>query len=587
MDGFQNKINEVKEKADIVDIIGQYVKLEKKGSDFIGLCPFHDDTNPSLSVSPSKKIFKCFSCNVGGNAISFLEKYKKIPFMEAYREVARTVNIEVAITPKERLIQKNLKYYKILETSTEFYQFYLNNTKEGEIALKYLHNRGLNTNIINRFKIGLSGSDNDNLFKYLSEKDFSPLDMVEIGVVQSTTNYYDTFRKRIIFPITDLDGYHVGFSGRVYLPDSDEAKYVNSRENVVFKKGQILYNYHEAFNEIKANNHVFLFEGFMDVIAAFRAGIENAVASMGTNLTNQQIQALKRITNNITICFDGDIPGIEATKRAITLLINNKMNVKVAQIPNGLDPDDYLNKHGEDKLNEFLTKDSISAVEYLYLDAKENLISNDINSVEIFKDNVFKFLSQFNSNVLVETYLQKMANELDVSFNGLFADYNQSKQYMQPEIIEVPTLKKTKQNSYDASFRKFDKIQKQLIHIALKHPDRCVEIENRFNHNYVNHENRNIMLVIHQYYSLNKTINEKEIKSKLDPELIKVFEEIMNMDFPNEIDEIEVLFEGFSKFPYVKNIVKLCDKPNKTKQDLKRMGELKQNIITFKSKPKE
>lgn len=584
MDNFQNKINEIKEKADIVEIIGKYVKLEKHGNDYIGLCPFHDDKNPSLTVSPTKKIFKCFSCNVGGNAISFIEKYKKVPYAEAIREVASTVHIDLPITEKEAFTQKYQKYYKILEDSTLFYNFYLQNTKEGQVAIKYLHNRGLNTNIINRFRIGLSSSDRNDLYKILSEKGHLPLDMLELGLIRSGEEYYDTFRNRIMFPITDLDGRVVGFSGRIYTPDNQEAKYINSSENIIFQKGKILYNYFEAFEDIKSNDQVFLFEGFMDVIAAYRANVKNAVASMGTSLTNDQIKALKRITNNVVICYDGDAPGILATKRAINLLIKQQMNVRVIEIADGLDPDEYLKKYGEDKLYTLLTQSSLSAIEYLYLKEKKDLVIEDISSIENFKIHIFKILLQFNSNVITEMYLQRMAEDLGVSIESLNADFRN--QHRPPEIIKfTPIKEKGKRN--DPCLHKFDRIQKELIHYAIKHPEKCIEIENRFNHVYVNDENRDIMLEIFHYYTLNQTIDPQTIKSRLDQKLMPVFEEILNLDYPKEIDEVEVLFKGFANYPYKKNIIKLKDKPNKTTDDLTKLAENKKNITTVKSNKKE
>lgn len=583
MDNFQNKINEIKAKADIVSIIGKYVKLEKKGNDFIGLCPFHDDTNPSLSVSPSKKIFKCFSCNVGGDAITFIQKHKKISFPEALREVASTVNISLPITQKEVLTQKYQKYYEILEDSTLFYNFYLQNTKEGQVALKYLHNRGLNTNIINRFRIGLSSFERNDLYKYLFEKGHSPVDIIEVGLIRSGEDYYDTFRERIMFPITDLDGRVVGFSGRTYT-DSDQAKYINSNENVIFQKGKILYNYYEAFEEIKSKDSVFLFEGFMDVIAAYRANVKNAVASMGTSLTLEQARALKRITNNVIICYDGDKPGIEATKRAINILLQASLNINVVVFDENLDPDDYLNKYGAEKLNQLLTQSSISAIEFLYLEEKKYLDLNNINTIENFKRQIFKHLTLFNSNVITEMYLKKISDDLGVSIESLHADYrNQT-----PKIIKFKQIPIT--DKYDRSeviINKYDRIQKELIHYALTHPEKLIEIVNGMNHNYVNDENRDIMLEIYHYYSFNQTIDPEAIKSRLDQKLVHVFEDILNMKFPQEVEEVEILLKTFSNYRYVKNTLILKDKDEKTKEDLKKISINKKYLTTIKSKPKE
>ncbi|HEY8444893.1 MAG TPA: toprim domain-containing protein, partial [Bacilli bacterium] len=457
-------------------------------------------------------------------------------------------------------------------------------TKEGQVAIKYLHNRGLNTNIINRFRIGLSSSDRNDLYKILIEKGHLPLDMLELGLIRSGEEYYDAFRNRIMFPITDLDGRVVGFSGRIYTPDNQEAKYINSSENVIFQKGKILYNYFEAFEDIKSNDQVFLFEGFMDVIAAYRANVKNAVASMGTSLTIDQIKALKRITNNVVICYDGDAPGILATKRAINMFLKQQMNVRVIEIADGLDPDEYLKQYGENKLYTLLTQSSVSAIEYLYLKEKKDLVLEDINSIENYKTQIFKILSQFNSNVITEMYLQRMADDLGVSIESLNADFRNQRRT--PEIIKFTPIK-DKVKRKDPCLHKFDRIQKELIHYAIRHPEKCVEIENRFNHVYVNDENRDIMLEIFHYYTLNQTIDPQTIKSRLDQKLMPVFEEILNLDYPKEIKEVEILFKTFSDYPYAKNIIKLKDKPNKTTDDLKILAENKKNITTVKSNKKE
>ncbi|HHU55097.1 MAG TPA: DNA primase, partial [Acholeplasmataceae bacterium] len=484
------------------------------------------------------------------------------------------------ITQKEVITQKNQKYYNILEDSTQFYNFYLQNTVDGQVALKYLHNRGLNTNIINRFRIGLSSSDRDDLYKYLTQKGHLPIDIVEVGLVRSGDEYYDTFRNRIMFPLTDLDGRVVGFSGRTYT-DSNEPKYINSSENIVFQKGKILYNYYEALPYIKEQDQVFLFEGFMDVIAAYRAKINNAVASMGTSLSLEQAKALKRATNNVVICYDGDDAGIAATKRAINILLKETINVTVVSISDNLDPDDYLKKYGEEKLHKLLSQTAISAIEFIYLDEKKQLVAGDINSIETFKRTIFENLHLFNSNVITEMYLKKMADDLGVSIESLYADFRNQPR----KVIRIKPVKITKDDKI--SLKKYDLIQKELIHFVLTHPEKCIEIENRFQHNYVCDEYRDIMFEIYQYYTLNQTIDPQDIKSRLNDKLALIFEEIMNLDYPKEIEEVELLLKEFSGFPYAKENIKLIGKSNKTLDDLNKYGYNKKNLIKIKIKTKE
>jgi DNA primase len=582
---FQSKIDEIKEKADIVSVISEYVKLEKNGSSYVGLCPFHEDKNPSMSVSSTRKVYKCFSCNASGNVITFIEKFKKIPFMEALREVGQKVGINVQTTQNELLNQKNKKYYDILSDSLNFYHFCLKNTNEGQVALQYLQNRNLNVDIINRFKIGLSMSDSNDLYKCLIDKNYQPIDMIEVGLIKSGNNYFDTFRRRIMFPVTDLNGNVVGFSGRKYLPNSDEAKYINSNENIVFKKSQILYNYYEAFNDIKKQDSIFLFEGFMDVIAAYRASVLNSVASMGTALTFDQIKAIKRLTNNVTLCYDGDVPGIEATKRAIKMLVQNNLNVDVVLMPDGLDPDDYINKYGEPGLNQHLLNEKISAIEYLYINEKNNLLINDINSVERFKNEVFQYLRVFNSNVIIEVYIKRMSKDLGVSINSLSDDFKKTANFVYEipdgQTIQKPNIDRKIKKSNFVKINKYDSIQKKLINIALTNPEKCVEIESKFNNNYVNNENREIMLQIHQYYYTHKELNRDIIKSKLQPDIANVFEDILNMDFPKHVSEIDLLFKSFDKFPNEKITILLSEEENKTSETLDRVTKVKKATTKF------
>ena len=341
----QSQIDEVIQKADMAAIIGEYVTLTKKGSDYQGLCPFHNDNHPSLSVSPRKFCYSCWSCGAKGNVITFVQNFEHISFQEALQKVALKSNVKLDIKVSERELKFN-KYYQIMSDVSNLYEFYLNNTDEGKEALEYLHNRNLTDDVIKRFHIGLSGSLGDTVTKaFLDNGKYLPIDLLElclIGNDEKNKRYYDLFRNRIMFPIEDYHGNIIGFSGRIYNTKSN-AKYMNSKENVLFKKSNILYNYYEALNDIKKNDKIIVFEGFMDVIAAYRAGINNSVCTMGTALTVDQVRLLTGLTKNIILCYDGDEPGINASKRAIKMFIQAGANIRVCILPLGIDPDEYIN----------------------------------------------------------------------------------------------------------------------------------------------------------------------------------------------------------------------------------------------------
>ncbi len=439
-----NVIDEILSKTSIVDIISEYVDLEKKGKNHVGLCPFHGDTNPSMSVSEEKKIFKCFSCGAGGNAIKFVQDFEKIPFVQATKKVAEKVGITLDVRES-----KFHKYHLINAEATKFYNFYLNNTTEGVSVKSYLQGRGITDETIKQFEIGFAPEGNL-LFKSFQNKNIEPLDIITIGLAhKSETNYYDYFKKRIIFPIWDAYGNTVGFSGRT-VGKSDLAKYVNSSESALFKKGEILYNLHKAQNAIKISKRVILMEGFMDVIAAYNAGIKETVATMGTALTKQHIAKLKRITERIIICFDGDSPGQAAAYKTLNHL--RDFDVRVVTLPNGLDPDDYIKKYS----SEAFIKEIDNAKDVISFIFEHNLSKVDRKSVhelEQFKNAIFSLI-QGSSNVQIELYLNRLAQELGVSYESIKNDFlikrsgsvkkeenkTQHKKYYNAEVILISIM---------------------------------------------------------------------------------------------------------------------------------------------------
>lgn len=567
MNDFSNLIHQVTEKADIVNIIGHYIKLEKKGAGYFGLCPFHDDKNPSLSVSPDKKIYKCFSCNASGNAIKFVENFKNISFMDALREVASTVNIPIKVSKTEIEDKKNEKYYQVMKASQDFFTFYLKNTLEGQDALNYLSKRKLDSDLINRFNIGLAPSEANLLYQSLTKKSFLAIDLAEVGLVRLAEDYYDVFRKRIIFPITDLMGRTVGYSGRKYHEDNHEAKYINTNETIIFKKGQILYNYYEALNAIKKANSVIIFEGFMDVIASYKAGVENAVATMGTSLTNEQIKALKRLTNNVNLCYDGDTAGIEATIRAIKMLVKEGLNIQVVSMPSGLDPDDYLNKYGSSELNKRLRTNLVSGAEFIYNQALNKYQPNDLNSIEVFKEEVFTLLNSFTSATVHEIYLNKMSALIGISKEALLNDFNKAtaQAKAQGQVINEPFIPfvetKPKPLKRINLTTKYLQIQKDLIFLAFHHQDKFLEIDHNFDSHYVIEEFREIMDL-----GTNKIINDKGLDIKafadlLSPEAKITYEKIIFSPIKPDITKLQMYLDEFVKWPFNKTIEMSSDDP--------------------------
>lgn len=420
----QNIINQIIEEVDIVDVVGTYIPLTPKGKNYWAVCPFHNDSNPSMSVSREKKFFKCFSCGTSGNVIAFVQKYEHIPYYEAAAKLAGKIGIEIEEfdTPEYR---RNKQYYMAMDETNNFYQFYLNNTAEGLIAKSYLEKRNIGQDLIDKFQIGLAPSSSNYLHKALSEKNIGLIEQIDLGLVRENNNGepYDTFRNRIIFPLSNNEGQVVGFSGRIFLDGDKNSKYLNSQENEIFHKGEMLYNYHLASLPAKKLDCIYVFEGFMDVIAAEKGGISNAVASMGTAFTKSHIKSLKSLTENIVLCFDGDEAGINATKKAAELFSSMDIIPYAVALPDGMDPDEYLQKYGSVALKDYLENKKTNIYEYLYNNAKSNLIIEDINSVEKFKKSVFEIIKKSKSTTISEFYIKKMSADLDCDVNTLITDF--------------------------------------------------------------------------------------------------------------------------------------------------------------------
>lgn len=440
----QEVINQIIEKVNIAEVIAEYIPVLPDGTGFKSVCPFHNDTNPSMKISPSKKIFKCFSCGAGGNVIQFVSRYENISFVEAVAKLARKIGIVIENNTDPNYESKK-KLYQILTESNEFYKFYLNNSEEGKVALKYLKDRGINEEIINTFEIGLAPSEKDYLNQALNAKEFGIIDQIESGMIRKEKNdsYIDTFRSRIMFPIKDLNNRVVGFSGRIYLPGDKSPKYINSNENLIFHKSELLYNYSNANEHARKENYVFIFEGFMDVIAAYKAGVKASVATMGTALTKQHLKALNALTNKVILCFDGDQAGINATSKAAQVFSSENKIPYAVQLPESLDPDEYLKKYGEDALKKYLFENQVNVYEYIYNVAKNDLILDDVVSVQRFKEKVFSFLKTTN-NTIKEFYLNKLASDLNIDPTIIVSDFGfsltEKKRVMEDVPVKTPSI---------------------------------------------------------------------------------------------------------------------------------------------------
>ena len=408
-------INDIRKRTDIVEVISRYLPLTKKGKNYFGVCPFHDDHSPSMSVSPEKQIFTCFSCGATGNVFTFVSDYEHISFIEAVRLLGSKLGYNLEHSTRiDNPHQKDLEIYKL---ATKFYQNNIN-TALGKNAIKYLEDRKIDRETMKKFEIGLA-IQKVSLTDYLKSKNVSLDKMIELGITNNTGN--DTFVNRIIFPLYDLSGNIVAFSGRIYNT-KDSSKYLNTKETPLFKKRQLLYNYHRAHEHLRKNDYIIVMEGFMDVIRASTVGINNCVATMGTSFTKEHANLVKKMTDNIILCFDGDEAGEEATTSAIKVLEEINVEPKIIRLEDYKDPDEYIINKGKDA---FLNKiaNAISVIDFKMQLLRHGKNLKDINDISAFLEETIKELAKTKDDIVVELTLRKMAQEFNISYDTLYQKY--------------------------------------------------------------------------------------------------------------------------------------------------------------------
>ena len=434
----EEKINEVRKKADIVDIISDYIPIEPKGKNYFALCPFHDDHNPSLSISREKQIFNCFTCHTGGNVFNFVMEYENVSFPEAVKIVGNKVGIDLQYkTSTKSMVSSPL--FEVMDLAKKYYLNKINTTK-GVEAKKYLNNRGIDNDTISLFEIGLASDEKDSLVTFLNKQNIENNILNDLGLLTiNGPEVYDTFRKRIMVPIHNLEGNTVGFGGRTYNND-ESAKYINTKETNIFKKGHILFNYHMAKSHVKKYKSIRVVEGYFDVIKMTASGIDNVVALMGTAGTNDQIAALKKLRTTIILLLDSDQAGKNASITVGDLLTKNKVSCKVVDLGDEKDPDDYIDKHGVDKLQK-LINDAQDFIDFKLKMLKEKY---DINKIEELSEFIQEILTTIENlePLAKDLALNKISKEYNLDIN-ILKDRLPKETKKITKTIE-PTIKKDK-----------------------------------------------------------------------------------------------------------------------------------------------
>ena len=450
----QEKISEIRNSINIVDVISSYIPLTPKGKNYFGVCPFHDDTNPSMSVSPSRQIYKCFSCGATGTVFKFIMDYENISFMEAVKKVADLGGIVVNIG-KVHKKQTHPELHQIYDLSLKFYINNLN-TAAGKEAREYLNNRNINEEVIKEFQIGLA-LKKDMLSKILTQK-FKPTEVLKSGLIgKNDYGYYDLFYDRIMFPLYDLDGNPVAYSGRIYNRQ-DNSKYFNTRETEIFKKGELIYNYHRARDEARRKNQVIVMEGFMDVIRAYTIDVKNVIATMGTAVTDVQANLIKRMAKEIILCFDGDEAGAKATMACSNELLKIGVTPKIIRLENNLDPDEYIQKHGKEAFRKKIDNPiSVMDFKLSYLKNGKDLNSS-VDQAKYINELIVE-LNKIDDDILKDLTIKKVSTEMNVD-ESLIRNH-----------LEKKEVKPIRQSEPPSVTTKYEKAESGLIYYMLKSPE--------------------------------------------------------------------------------------------------------------------
>ncbi|MEY8676380.1 DNA primase [Thomasclavelia cocleata] len=577
------KINEIRQSVDIVDVIGNYLSLQKKGRNYVSLCPFHDDSHPSMSISPERQIYMCFVCHNGGNVFTFLKNYLKIPYIEAVKMVASMGNIDISEYNLEKRVQpveqKFEPLYKMHDEANKIYNHYLN-TKLAIDAKEYLTKRKITDEIIDMFEIGYAPSNNI-LLKAFEKMNFNKVSMYESGLVIESNAGYDRFSNRIMFPLHDANGRVVGFSGRIYQPSQNESKYMNSPESDIFIKGETLYNYHRVIEETRQAGFVIITEGFMDVIALYKAGIKNAVAIMGTALTKGHVSLLKRLSKTVYLCLDGDKAGKNATIKSIDILLHEGFTIKVVDLPENLDPDEFLDKKGGDEL-ESLIKSPLSSLDFKMNYYYEMTNMDNYDDRKKYLETIAKEISNLSDIIDQDYYIQQLEKKSGFSketITRLVSDKNVSK---------IEQVNPSNYIPYQKSIRLIDKYvraERDLLYYMMNDKNVAMMYEAKagfmFNDTY-----RIIASYIVDYYRQEVVLEVADLISSIEDEnLVKNIVEISQLELPELKDSkaIEDYIE-IIKEKTVRIKVEELTKALKDTFDPKQKAQILKEIIALKDK---
>ena len=575
-----NVINEIRNSVDIIDVVSNYLPLTARGKNYFGVCPFHDDHSPSMSVSKEKQIYTCFSCGATGNVIKFIQDYENISFIDAVKKCADIAGIALDID-----IKKDTKYdkfnelYDIYDISYKFYQNNMNSVVASE-AKQYLQNRQLTDKEIKHFGIGLALNDSSLLTKLLKSKGLSDKLLLQSGLVGESENgidLYDLYRNRIMFSIHDSNGRLVGYNGRAYHGETTN-KYVNSKETAIFKKRDILYNYHRAKEVARQKKEIIVMEGPMDVIRAYTIGIENVVASLGTAFGSSQAMLIRKLSSNVILCFDGDDAGLKATKSALEELTRIGIEPKVVRLGDGQDPDEYIKKYGKDAFEKAL-RNAMNIMEFKEYVLKNEIDTNNAEGLANYTNAMINEIKNINDEVLREISIVKLSEETKLS-----VDFIKDKVGEKKVVEEISTT-----ITENKKMTKYEKSERNLVYYMLKYPNAIKMYDKKITY-MPTEKYRHLAFQINTFYKKYGYITIADLLTELrdDIESIKTIGELETLSLRDECDsdEIDDYLENIRLYNEQQQIKKYKNELKK-EADFNRKIELANKLIENKLRSEE
>lgn len=553
----RNVIDEIRNSVDIGDIIGRYVQLHQAGKNLIGLCPFHDEKTPSFSVNEEKQFFYCFGCHRSGNVFQFLMELKHIDFVDAVKEIANDSNIKIpeqyVSVPAKPSNNENRQLFDLHDKAAKLYHHILVNTPAGQVALNYLKKRGMSEELIEQFGLGYA-PDQRILKPFFQQQkvDYQLLRKSGLFSEDQQGELRDRFIERIMYPIKNGQGQVIAFSGRLIdTSKTNLPKYLNSPETPIFNKRRTLFNFDVARKAARKDGRLYLFEGFMDVISAFAAGIENGIASMGTSFTEEQVAIIGRATKQLDICYDGDQPGQNAIDRAISLVNDhrpNQLQVKVVQLPAGIDPDEYVQKYGPQQFNAYLTNKEETTTEFYLRFLRNGKNLDNQNELMQYLNQALKVIAQVQAPLEEDMYLQRLASEFNLDRQTLKTQLDQLRQQLgihnqpwtkqQPSLVRHQQFQQTSEEEHrKVKLSRTELAEQILLRYMLYDREVWMHVTSDHDFHFAHEKYQTLYLLAASYFSENGSYSTADFLDYLDESSLQgTLGQIENLNVDQEVD---------------------------------------------------